>query len=283
MRDLRQHREALALNTATLGHRSPIEEVIDRCAEAGFGAIAPWRRDLDGRRPADVAARLRDRGLVVTGYCRSTYFTHASESERRAAIDDNARALDEAAELGAVSFVLVVGGVPEGLRDITAARQQAIDGVGALLERARAAGVSLAIEPIHPMGAAARAVVNTLAQALDWCDVLDPERAGGLGVMVDAYHVWWDPALETGITRACRDGRVLGYHVSDWLRETRDLVTDRGMMGDGVIELRRIRGLLEDAGYTGPVEVEIFSATDWWVRPEREVLQTCMSRLLDVC
>jgi sugar phosphate isomerase/epimerase len=283
MRDLRHHREALALNTATLGHRSPIEAVIDRCATHGFGAIAPWRRDLEGRRIADVAARIRDRGLTVTGYCRSTYFTHASQSDRLAAIDDNARALDEAAAIGAGSFVLVVGGVPDGMRDIAAARQQAIDGVGALLERARAVGVALAIEPIHPMGAAGRAVVNTLAQALDWCDALDPERQGGLGLMVDAYHVWWDPDLEAGIARACREGRVLGYHVSDWLRDTRDLVTDRGMMGDGVIDLRRIRGLLEDAGYAGPVEVEIFSATDWWVRPEDEVLEICMSRLLDVC
>jgi sugar phosphate isomerase/epimerase len=283
MRDLRHHREALALNTATLGHRSPIEAVIDKCAAHGFGAIAPWRRDLEGRRLADVAARIRDRGLTVTGYCRSTYFTHASHAERQAAIDDNARAIDEAAAIGAASFVLVVGGVPDGMHDIAATRQQAIDGVGALLERARTVGVALAIEPIHPMGAAGRSVVNTLAQALDWCDALDPERQGGLGLMVDAYHVWWDPDLEAGIARACRDGRVLGYHVSDWLRDTRDLVTDRGMMGDGVIDLRRIRGLLEAAGYRGPVEVEIFSATDWWVRPEDEVLEFCMSRLLDVC
>ncbi len=282
MRDLRHHREALAFNTATLGHRRPVEDVVDLCAAHGFGGIAIWRSELEGRRPGDVAARIHDRGLTVTGFCRSTSFTHATKADRLAAIDDNARALDVAAELGAACFVLVVGGLPEGMRDIAAARQQVIDGVGALLDTARTVGVPLALEPLHPMAAAGRSVLNTLAQALDWCDALDP---GGrsLGVMVDAYHVWWDPDVDAGLARACRDRRVLGFHVSDWLRDTRDLVTDRGMMGDGVIDLRRIRGCLEDAGYAGPVEVEIFSATDWWARPEDEVLDTCLARLLAVC
>lgn len=283
MRDLGQHRQALSLNTATLGHRSPIEHVIDRCAVHGFGAIAPWRRDLVGRRASDVAARIRDRGLTVSGFCRSTYFTDASPAGRRAAVDDNARALDIAAELGAACYVLVVGGVPEGGRDIDEARRWACEGVAALLERARAAGVPLALEALHPMTAADRSVLNTLGQALDWCDALDGDRRGGLGVIVDAYHVWWDPALAASVARACRERRVLGFHVSDWLRETRDLVTDRGMMGDGVIDLRRLRGWLEDGGYAGPVEVEIFSSRHWWTRPEDEVLDVCVERLLTVC
>lgn len=283
MRDLSRCRAALSLNTATLGHRRPIEEVVDLCAERGFGAIAPWRRDLAARRPAEVASRIRDRGLTVSGLCRSTYFTDPSPANRRAAIDDNARALDLAAELGATCYVLVVGGLPAGGRDIEDARHQVRDGVAALLERARSVGVPLALEPLHPMTAADRSCLNTLAQALQWCEAIDPDRRGGLGVIVDAYHVWWDPELEAGIACACRDGRVLGFHVSDWLRDTRDLVNDRGMMGDGVIDLPHLRGLLEHAGYAGPVEVEIFSAANWWTRPEEEVLDVCLERLLTVC
>jgi sugar phosphate isomerase/epimerase len=133
------------------------------------------------------------------------------------------------------------------------------------------------------MTAADRSCLNTLAQALDWCDLIDPDRRGGLGVIVDAYHVWWDPDLAAGIARACREGRVLGLQVSDWLRDTRDLVTDRGMMGDGVIDLRRLRPWLEDAGYAGPVEVEIFSSANWWTRAEEEVLDVCLERLLTAC
>ena len=283
MRDLALCRSARSLNTATLGHRRAIEDVIDSCADRGFGAIAPWRRDLAGRDPSAIRARLRDRGLTVSGLCRSTYFTDSSAAGRRAAIDDNTRALDLAAELGAACYVLVVGGLPPGERNIEEARRQVRDGVAALLERARDVAVPLALEPLHPMTAADRSCLNTLAQALDWCEAIDPAGRGGLGVVVDAYHVWWDPALEAGITRACRAGRVLGFHVSDWLRETRNLVTDRGMMGDGVIDLRRLRGLLEHEGYAGPVEVEIFSSADWWTRPEDEVLDVCVERLLNVC
>jgi sugar phosphate isomerase/epimerase len=283
MRDLGRCRSALALNTATLGHRRPIEDVVDLCAERGFGAIAPWRRDLANRPVAEIAARIRDRGLAVSGLCRSTYFTDPSAAGRRAAVDDNARALDVAAEIGAACYVLVVGGLPVGERDLEEARRQVRDGVATLLEHAREVGVPLALEPLHPMAAADRSCLNTLAQALDWCEAIDPDRRGGLGVIVDAYHVWWDPDVEAGIARACREGRVLGFHVSDWLRDTRDLVTDRGMMGDGVIDLRRLRGLLEGAGYAGPVEVEIFSSANWWTRPEEEVIDVCVERLFTAC
>jgi sugar phosphate isomerase/epimerase len=283
MRDLHRCPSALSLNTATLGHRRPVEEVVDLCAARGFGAIAPWRRELETCCPADLAARVRDRGLTISGLCRSTYLTGSTAAQRRAAIDDNARALDLAAALGAACYVLVVGGLPPGERDLDEARRQVCDGVAALLDRARAVGVPLALEPLHPMTAAERSCLNTLAQALDWCDALDPDRRGGLGVIVDAYHVWWDPDLAAGIARGCRDRRVLGFHVSDWLRDTRDLVTDRGMMGDGVIDLRRLRALLEDGGYAGPVEVEIFSSANWWTRPETQVLDVCIERLLTVC
>ena len=138
----------------------------------------------------------------------------------------------------------------------------------------------LAIEPLHPMQGADRACINTLEHALDICDALDPAQTGALGVAVDVYHTWWDPKLAVGIARAGAK-RLLGYHVCDWLVPTRDLLNDRGMMGDGIVELKKVRGLVEAAGYTGPVEVEIFSDT-WWARPAEEVLDTCIARFRSV-
>jgi sugar phosphate isomerase/epimerase len=179
-------------------------------------------------------------------------------------------------------LVLVVGSLPGALtgavayKDIALARTQVFDGIAATLEYARGVGMPLAIEPLHPMLAADRACINTLAQALDICDLLDPDDSGALGVAVDVYHVWWDPNLAAQISRAGRQ-RLLAYHVCDWLVPTRDLLNDRGMMGDGVIELPKIRGWVEDAGYQGAAEVEIFSE-DWWSRPLGDVLDTCIAR-----
>ncbi len=150
------------------------------------------------------------------------------------------------------------------------------DGIAASLEYARQVGMPLAIEPLHPMQAADRACVNTLEHALDLCDALDPGRTGALGVALDVYHVWWDPKLEAQIARAGRE-RLLAYHVCDWLVPTRDLLNDRGMMGDGIIELKKVRGWVEAVGYAGFAEVEIFSER-WWSTPADEVLDTCVAR-----
>jgi sugar phosphate isomerase/epimerase len=199
------------------------------------------------------------------------------------AADENLRALDEACELGAPCLVLVVGGLPGALagraqhKDIAGARAVVQDGIAALLAQARQRGMPLAIEPLHPMYAADRACINTLEQALDVCDALDPARTGALGVAVDVYHVWWDPQLQQQIARAGRE-RLLAFHVCDWLTPTRDLLNDRGMMGDGVIDIPRIRGWVEAAGYAGCSEVEIFSTQDWWLRDGGEVLDTCIAR-----
>ncbi|HVB48621.1 MAG TPA: sugar phosphate isomerase/epimerase family protein, partial [Burkholderiales bacterium] len=209
--------------------------------------------------------------------CRGGMFPSATARGRRRAIDDNLRAIGEAHALGARCLVLVVGGLPKGAKDIAGARAQVKDGIAAILPEARAAGVPLAIEPLHPMYAADRACVNTLAQALDLCDAIDPRRSGALGVAVDVYHVWWDPQLEQQIRRAGRK-RLLGFHVCDWLVPTTDLLLDRGMMGDGVIDLKRLRGWVEGAGYRGFHEVEIFSAGNWWKRDPDEVLRTCKRR-----
>ena len=173
----------------------------------------------------------------MSGYCRSTYITAVDRAAFEANIEDNRRALDEAAELGAACFVTVVGGLPEGSKDLAGARAQMVEGTGRLLEHAKAAGVALALEPLHPMYCADRACLSTLEQALDVCELLDPGGSGSIGVAVDVYHVWWDPALETQIARAGKRGRLLAFHVCDWLVPTRDLLLDRGMMGDGVVDI----------------------------------------------
>jgi len=163
--------------------------------------------------------------------------------------------------------------LPAGSKDLAGARRQVRDGIAEILPEARKARVPLAIEPLHPMQAAERACINTLEQALDICD----ELGEGIGVAVDVYHVWWDPKLEQQIRRAGKK-RVLAYHICDWLVPTRDLLNDRGMMGDGVIDIPRVRGWVEATGYTGYSEVEIFSAANWWQRDGGEVLDTCIER-----
>jgi sugar phosphate isomerase/epimerase len=283
MRDLSDRLDLLAINTATFGHQWPIEKTIDLLAERGVGGIAPWRREIEDADidVGDAARRIKGAGLTVTGYCRSSYLTGATETARAAAIDDNKRALDTAAAIGARCYIMVMGSVWDGSRDLKAARAQAFDGTAALLDHAREVGVPLALEPLHPMTAGDRSCLSTLAQALDWCETLDPDRSGVIGVAADIYHIWWDPDLDTQIARA-GPGRLLGYHICDWLVPTRDLVTDRGMMGDGVVDLKAIRGEIEAAGYTGHCEAEIFSAENWWKRDPAETLDICIERFRNV-
>lgn len=282
MRDLAAHPELLSINQATTRAQWSLLEAIDGYARAGVRAIAPWRDKLHECGVGAAAKAIKANGLAVSGHCRGGMFPAVDAAGRQAALDDNRRAVDEAAALGAHCLVLVVGGLPDGSKDIAGAREQVRDGIAALLPYARSAGVPLAIEPLHPMYAADRACVNTLAQALDLCDALDPGRSGGLGVAVDAYHVWWDPALESQIARAGKD-RILAFHVCDWLVPTADMLLDRGMMGDGVIDLKRMRGWVETAGYDGLIEVEIFSADTWWKRPAEEVVATAQQRFATVC
>jgi sugar phosphate isomerase/epimerase len=271
--------EALSINLATVRAQWNLREAVEACARHGIAAIDPWRDQVAAIGLEDSARVINDHGMRVTGYCRGGMFPSADAAGRTAAIDDNKRAIDEAATLGAECLVLVVGGLPGGSRDLVEARQMAADGIAAILPHARASGMPLAIEPLHPMYAADRACVNTLAQALDLCDALGE----GMGVAIDVYHVWWDPELDAQIARAGAAGRIYAYHICDWLVPTRDLLLDRGMMGDGVIDLRGIGALVRGAGYAGPHEVEIFSAADWWKRPGDEVLRTCIERFNTVC
>lgn len=290
MRDFSNDHDWLSINTATVrrqgGAEVPLARIIDQCARHGIQAISPWRDQVAAAGLAQVRSQLRAHGIGLSGYCRGGFFTAADETGRRAALDDNRRAIDEALALDAPCVVLVVGALPGALegralhKDIGAAREQVRDGIAATLAYARDVDMPLAIEPLHPMQAAERACINTLAQALDLCETLDPLGQGGramLGVALDVYHVWWDPELERQIARAGRD-RLFAYHVCDWRLPTRDLLSDRAMMGDGVIDLPRIRGWVEAAGYVGYSEVEIFSEADWWQRSGDDILQTCITR-----
>jgi sugar phosphate isomerase/epimerase len=271
MRDLTNDRSLLSINSMTVKAWS-LEQLVEGCARAGIGGISPWRDIVQACGPARAGQLIRAAGLTVTGLCRGGMFTAPDEAGRRAALDDNRRAVDEAAAIGAQCLILVVGGLPKGSRDLPDARRQVRDGLAALLPYARQAKMPLAIEPLHPMFAADRACVNTLAQALDLCDQLGE----GTGVAVDVYHVWWDPDLRRQIARAGR--RILAYHVNDWLVPTTDLLLDRGMMGDGVIDLRAVRAQVEAAGYAGHCEVEILSANNWWKCDPGEVLRVCIER-----
>ena len=271
MRDLSHDKALLAINSATVKSLS-LEQCVDAIARAGIGGIAPWR-DIVQACGVDKAGRhIRDAGLAVSCLCRGGMFTAADAAGRAAALDDNRRAVDEAAAIGAQCLVLVVGGLPQNSRDIVGARTQVREALHALLPHAREAQVPLGMEPLHPMYAADRACVNTLAQANDLCD----ELGEGAGVVVDTYHVWWDPDLERQIARAGK--KILAYHVNDWLLPTTNLLLDRGMMGDGVIDLRAIRAMVERAGYRGHCEVEILSRKNWWKWDPAAVLRVCIER-----
>lgn len=288
MRDFSDSLQWLSINTATLRVQWPLDRIIQECARRGITTISPWRDQVNAIGLDNAARCLRDNGVRLSGYCRGGMFPAADGPGRQAAIDDTRRAIDEAKVLDAPCLVLVVGGLPGALagnalhKDIVRARFEVQEGIHAVLQHARDVNMPLAIEPLHPMYAADRACINTLEQALDVCDALegplDPSGARCmLGVAVDVYHVWWDPKLEQQIHRAGR-GRLLAFHVCDWLLPTRDLLNDRGMMGDGIIDIPRIRGVMESAGYQGHAEVEIFSSADWWRRPGGDVLDICVER-----
>ncbi len=286
MRDFSRGTAHLSINTATLRKQLPLPGIIEACAKRSIAAICPWRDQVAVAGLEATAKQIKDSGLVLSGYCRGGFFTAADAAGLNAALEDNRRAIDEAASLGAPCLVLVVGSLPGALQgtpaytDIGLARSQVSDGIAASLDYAKKANKPLAIEPLHPMQGADRACVNTLEQALDMCDALDPGRTGALGVALDTYHVWWDPKLEAQIARAGKE-RLTAYHICDWLNPTRDLLNDRGMMGDGIIELKKIRGWVEAAGYTGFAEVEIFSER-WWGTPAEEVLDACVARYRSV-
>ena len=260
----------ISLNQITTDQLS-LDEAVEGCAAAGLSWIGVWRHKLDGN--AQRAARLvAGAGLKVSSLCRGGFFCAPDTAGRDERDADNRRAVEEAAALGTDVLVLVCGPAPDG--DLPAARRQVLEGIELLVPHAADAGVRLGIEPLHPMMIAERSVVVTLGQANDLAERFDAAR---VGVIVDAYHLWWDPELERELARA--SGRILGYHVSDWLSPTPDTLAGRGMMGDGVIELRRLRALVEDAGYRGPIEVEVINPA-FGDRPGGELIAEVGERCL---
>lgn len=263
--------ERLSLNQATT-ERLSVAQAVAACARAGLRYIGLWRHKVAEQGLAESARLVREAGLQVSSLCRGGMFPAASREEREARLADNRRAVDEAVALGTDVLVLVCGGL--GGCNLSAARAMVEDAIDRLVPYAAARGVKLGIEPLHPMYAADRSVINTLAQALDIAERYPPDQ---VGVVIDAFHVWWDPDLYRQIERA--RGRILGLHVCDWLCPLPDVLLGRGMMGDGVVDLHRLRQAVDAAGYTGPIEVEIFNQEIWDQDPD-QVLMTIKERFL---
>ena len=244
-----------------------IEEAARNYSAAGVKGITVWRDALEGRNIKQTGAMLRDYDLSIVSLCRGGFFPARDINKRKFAIDDNRRAIGEAAELGTSMIVLVCGADPsQSLED---SRKQIRDGIGAIIPEAKAAGIKLAIEPLHPMYADMRSAINTLSQANDMAEELNSDF---VGVAVDVYHLWWDPSLEREIRRCGANGNLLAFHICDWKVPTSDLLLDRGLMGEGCIPVQQIRSWVEAAGFTGFNEVEIFS-TVFWKENQADFLQ----------
>ena len=236
----------------------PVEKAIEEYSRIGVSGITVWRQALEGRNPTKVGDEIRQAGLAVVSLARGGLFPGLDEATRQAAINDNRRVIDEAAGLGAPLVILVCGALPE--QPLPESRRQINKGIETVLPHAEACGVQLGIEPLHPMVADTRSAINTLKQANDMCDEFDSPH---LGVVVDVYHLWWDPDLEEEICRCGKTGNLLAFHISDWKTPTEDLLNDRGLMGEGCIPIPEIRSWVEEAGFNGFNEVEIFSNHYW--------------------
>jgi sugar phosphate isomerase/epimerase len=282
MRDFSGDLSALALNTATLGHNldgfgagwSP-EKVIDACAERGYGGIVFWRREL-GARAQEIGERVRSSGMKVVGLCRTPYIVG---SEAPGDLDEARASIDMAAGLVAPVLTIVTGGTEPGSKGVLESQKILAERVASIAEYAAERNVRLALEPLNPMFGGNRTVLMTVSDAVRVCDWVG---ASNVGIAVDVYHVWWDTMLAQGLKAAGAD-RIYGFHLCDWLEETRDMLLDRGMMGDGVADLKGLRAMVEAAGYNGACEVEIFSSRDWWLRKPADVLDTIAARFREVC
>ncbi|WP_066043409.1 sugar phosphate isomerase/epimerase family protein [Herbiconiux solani] len=268
----------LSLNQRTTAEWS-LREAIDGAVAAGLPALGVWREPLAEVGLATAAEWIADSGLRVSTICRGGFFTVIDPAARRLAHDENLRAIEEAATLGAPTLVLVPGGLPEGSKDLEGARSRAVEAIAALAPEAAAAGVVLGIEPMNPIFAADRGVVSTLGQALDIALQFAPEE---VGVIVDTFHLWWEPGIEAQIARAGAAGRILSYQVCDWITPLpADTLLSRGMMGDGHIDFPAFTRAVAAAGYDGDVEVEIFNA-EVWAAPGAEVVATMARRYAEL-
>jgi sugar phosphate isomerase/epimerase len=264
----------LAIHQVTLRDQWSFRESIEGLARHGVHITAIWREKLAEIDLADAVRIVHDHGMSVLALIAGGLVTSPDKVAYQAAIDENRRLIETTVALGAGHLVVLSGGLEEGSKDLDGARDRALEAIAALVPEARAAGIKLGLEPLHPMICANRAVLCTLEQTNDWCDQLAADDA--VGVVIDTYHVWWDPNLAGQIVRAGK--RICAFHINDWLPDTKDLRFDRGMMGDGVIDIPAIRSMVEDAGYHGPCEVEIFSARNWWRRDPDEVIEIIKER-----
>lgn len=244
-----------------------IEEAAKNFAEEGVKGITVWRDALTGRDIRKTGKLLRDHGLQVVSLCRGGFFPNKDAAKRKAAIDDNRKAIEEAAALGAPLIVLVCGAEP--LQSLEDSRKQIQDGIASIIPDAAAAGIRLAIEPLHPMYADTRSAINTLKQANDMAAALNSLQ---VGVAVDVYHLWWDPTLEQEIKRCGENKHLIAFHICDWNSPTVDLLNDRGIMGDGCIPVNKIRSWVEATGFNGFYEVEIFS-NKYWAQDQAQYLK----------
>jgi sugar phosphate isomerase/epimerase len=263
--------ERLSFNQMTADPWS-LEEAARQCSKAGVQCIGVWRHKLGGD-AAKAAAVIRNEGLRVSSLCRGGWFSAPTAGERRRRVEDNRVAIEEAATLGAPVLVIVSG--PANGQTLHDARATVMDGLMEVLPDAEKAGMVLGVEPLHPMYAAERSVVVTLRQANDMVDRLASKSAG---VVVDAFHVWWDPELMGQIERA--QGKIVGFHVSDWPVPLPGILMGRAMMGDGVIELRAMREAVDATGYDGPIEVEIFN-DEIWKSADARLMELMKRRFLE--
>lgn len=272
---------ALALNTATLGHNLdgygagwPVERVIDACAARRLGGITFWRREI-GTQAIEIGNRVRAAGMEVTGLCRTPYLVGR---DAPANLDEAKAAVDMAAALGTKVLTVVTGGTEPGTKGVKESQNLLTNRVAELAAYAAERDVSLALEPLNPMFGGNRSCLFTVRDALAVCNAI---QAPNVGIAIDAYHVWWDSDLAASCKMA--EGRILGLHLCDWLENTTDMLLDRGMMGDGVADLKSIRQAAQSAGYSGLCEVEIFSAENWWKRDPGEVLDVMIERFRSDC
>jgi sugar phosphate isomerase/epimerase len=264
----------LSVNHVTLLEQCSMGQFADALVRHGIGCASLWRDKVREAGVSETARLLAERGLALSGYCWGGLVTSPDQAEARTAVDEVRRALDEAAEVKAPCLVYVAGGVDPRDKDVAATRARALERTAELIPYARSVGVKIALEPLHPMACATRSVLSTTGLANDWCDQLGAEDV--VGIALDTYAIWWDPKIEREIARAGR--RICAFHISDWLVDTQDLRLDRGMMGDGLIDIAGLRRQVEAAGYEGAIEVEVFSRRNWWQRPPDEVLRVVKER-----
>jgi sugar phosphate isomerase/epimerase len=266
-----------SINQMTVKQLS-MPELVDACLESGVPGVGLWREPVQSYGVEATAKLVRDAGLAVTTLCRGGFLTATDPDERAAALDDNRRAVDEAATLGTEVLVLVSGGLPAGSKDLHGARERIADALAELGPYAERHGVKLAIEPLHPMYAADRCVVSTLTQALDLAERFPAHQ---VGVTVDTYHIWWDDTAPAQIARAGAGGRIHTFQLADWTTPLPEgVLNGRGQIGDGSIDMREWKAYVETAGYTGPIEVELFNDA-LWARDGREVLAETAARFVE--